>query len=111
MYPHPSPISSSSDTPYPTLFSINHSIKPIHNPLTQSKRWVTTDNGKIWTSSGVTAGMDCFLAFLEEAYGTNENGVSWADQASASMEYVRVKDPQNDPFAVLNGVEDVPSVE
>ena len=74
-------------------------------------RWVVTDNSKIWTSSGVSAGMDCFLAFLEEVYGSDEKGVSWADRISQSMEYTRVRDWKDDPFAERYGVEDVPAKE
>lgn len=77
----------------------------------QKCRWVVTDEGKIWTASGVSAGMDCFLAFLEEVYGTDGNGVSWADQISASMEYTRARDSKQDPWAEVHGVEDVPPTE
>lgn len=70
-----------------------------------------TDDGKIWTSSGVSAGMDCFLAFLEEVYGVDEKGVSWADRISASMEYTRAKDSRVDPWAEFHKVEDVPPTE
>jgi hypothetical protein len=55
--------------------------------------------------------MDCFLAFLEEAYGTDEKGVSWADQVSAGMEYTRERDSKADPWAEVHGVQDVPPKE
>jgi transcriptional regulator GlxA family with amidase domain len=69
-----------------------------------------SDDGKIWTSSGVSAGTDCFLSFLEKVYGGDDSGVSFADQVSAGMEYTRVKDWKNDPWAEVHHVQDVPPV-
>ena len=55
-------------------------------------RWVR--DGNIFTSSGVSAGMDMALAVLEDCLGTDaaRDAVRWA-------EYVRNPDPTNDPFA------------
>lgn len=70
-------------------------------------RWVVSDSSKLWTTSGVSAGTDGFLALLEHIYGNGENGKSYADMISDGMEWTRVKDPKDDPFAKQNKVEDV----
>lgn len=58
-------------------------------------RWVVSgENRKIWTTSGVSAGIDGFLALLEEIYG---EGV--ADEACRQMEYTRARNPGDDPWA------------
>ena len=51
------------------------------------------------------------LAFVEEVYGTDDDGNSWADKISASMEYTRAKDSKQDPWAEVHSVEDVPPQE
>ncbi|WEW59136.1 hypothetical protein PRK78_004605 [Emydomyces testavorans] len=58
-------------------------------------RWVT--DGNIWTSAGVSAGIDLMLAFLDAVYGT-ETGKMIAD----GMEYERTLDWRDDPFAKKN---------
>jgi transcriptional regulator GlxA family with amidase domain len=60
-------------------------------------RWVV--DGNIWTSSGVTAGMDLVFAWIAEVWGEEMAG-SIADQS----EYERNKDAGNDPFAEKYGV-------
>ncbi|KAJ3881600.1 class I glutamine amidotransferase-like protein [Lentinula edodes] len=55
-------------------------------------RWVV--DGNIWTASGVTAGMDSALAFVEEVYGKDQ-----AEKIAGEMEYERHEDPSWDPFA------------
>jgi transcriptional regulator GlxA family with amidase domain len=60
-------------------------------------RWVV--DGNIWTSSGVTAGMDLIFAWIAEVWGEETAG-SIADQS----EYERNKDAGNDPFAEKYGV-------
>ncbi|KAI1452119.1 class I glutamine amidotransferase-like protein [Annulohypoxylon moriforme] len=55
-------------------------------------RWVP--DGNIWTSSGISAGIDMMFAFVAEHYG-EEIAAALADDA----EYVRNTDPENDPFA------------
>ncbi|EFR05488.1 DJ-1/PfpI family protein [Nannizzia gypsea CBS 118893] len=55
-------------------------------------RWVA--DGNIWTSSGVSAGIDLMFAFLDAVYGT-----VLSNQVSEGMEYVRNVDWRNDPFA------------
>ncbi|KAK0653608.1 Isonitrile hydratase [Lasiodiplodia hormozganensis] len=58
-----------------------------------SARW--TVDGNIWTSSGVTAGMDVSLAWIAEVYGADV-----AQTVAMNMEYVWVDDASADPFAV-----------
>ncbi|KAG0159920.1 hypothetical protein PDIDSM_7447 [Penicillium digitatum] len=60
-------------------------------------RWVI--DGKIWSSSGVSAGIDVTFAWIEEVYGSE-----LARKISDSMEYTRHKDPTHDPFAELYGL-------
>ena len=55
-------------------------------------RWVV--DGKFRTSSGISAGIDMALAFVEEACGSEA-----ADKASMQMEYIRNRDSGYDPFA------------
>lgn len=60
-------------------------------------RWVV--DGNVWTSSGVSAGIDAVLAFIEHTYGPEE-----ADFITNEMELERQRDPSWDPFAVLYGL-------
>lgn len=60
-------------------------------------RWVV--DGNIWTSSGVSAGMDAAFAFVREVYGSEE-----ADKLAVTLEYQRHEDPNWDPFAELHGL-------
>ncbi|POM81682.1 Hypothetical protein PHPALM_313 [Phytophthora palmivora] len=57
-------------------------------------RWV--QDGKIWTSSGVTAGMDMAHAFMVSMYGENV-----ATAMARYMENVPNTDPNDDPFATV----------
>lgn len=57
-------------------------------------RWV--EDGNIWTSSGISAGIDMTFAFVERQYGRDI-----ADDVTRSSEYVRNKDPKVDPFAAM----------
>ncbi|KAF5128556.1 Isonitrile hydratase [Metarhizium anisopliae] len=54
-------------------------------------RWV--NDGNIWTSSGVSAGIDMMYAYVTELYGENV-----AAYIAKDMEYVRNTDASNDPF-------------
>jgi transcriptional regulator GlxA family with amidase domain len=58
-------------------------------------RWVEDNSGPvpIWSSSGVTAGMYLMYHFIEHAYGAGN-----ATEVERNLEYVRNKDPNNDPF-------------
>ena len=58
----------------------------------QEARWV--EDGKIWTSSGVTAGIDQMYAFVAALHG---EGV--AEAIAERSEYVRNKNASVDPFA------------
>ncbi|KAF7586246.1 hypothetical protein BBP40_009197 [Aspergillus hancockii] len=60
-------------------------------------RWVP--DGNIWTSSGVSAGIDVTLAWIEEVFGKEV-----AEKIAHGMEYIRHEDPNDDPFAKLNGL-------
>ena len=60
-------------------------------------RWV--EDGKFFTSSGVSAGMDMSLALIARLLGqeTAEKGANWA-------EYEWHKDANRDPFAKIHGL-------
>jgi len=60
-------------------------------------RWV--HDGTFYTSSGVSAGMDMSLAVIEHLLDA-----AAADDAAIHSEYVRQRDPDNDPFALHFGV-------
>lgn len=55
-------------------------------------RWVV--DGKFRTSSGISAGIDMALAFVEDTCGPEA-----ADRASRQMEYICNRDSGYDPFA------------
>lgn len=60
-------------------------------------RWVV--DGNIWTSSGVSAGIDVTFAFIGAVYGAEV-----ADEVATMLEYERHTDPSWDPFAELAGL-------
>lgn len=60
-------------------------------------RWVV--DGNIYTASGVTAGIDMTLAFIQDVYGKEH-----ADEIADRLEYERVLDSRLDVFAAKNGV-------
>lgn len=55
-------------------------------------RWAV--DGNVWTSSGISAGIDMTYAFIGSQYGEDV-----ADTIAHASEYVRNKDPAVDPFA------------
>lgn len=57
-------------------------------------RWVA--DGKAWTSSGITAGIDMMYAFVAEQYGDDVAGA-----IAKQSEYIRNLDPNDDPFSSL----------
>ena len=57
-------------------------------------RWVK--DGKFYTSSGVSAGIDMTLGFLCDIYGCEKSKTIACD-----IEYIWNADKENDPFAVL----------
>jgi len=67
-------------------------------------RWVV--DGNIWTTSGVSAGTDGMIAWIEQVYGGDK-----ADEVVLEMEYFRNPNPNDDPFAALDGDKDVPPVD
>ncbi|KZL64179.1 dj-1 family protein [Colletotrichum incanum] len=77
-----------------------------HGPITywvDSARWVVDDN--IYTTSGVSAGIDRTLAYVEEVFGKAR-----ADDLALEIGYLRVSDSRNDPFTEIWDVTDVPPV-
>ncbi|MDR1377857.1 MAG: DJ-1/PfpI family protein [Synergistaceae bacterium] len=59
----------------------------------KSARWVA--DGKYYTSSGVSAGIDMTLGFIADL-----RGKATAAEAARQMEYVWNEDKENDPFAL-----------
>lgn len=59
-------------------------------------RW--TVDGKVWTSSGVAAGLDAIFAFVEEVYGPAAAG-----HIQGLLEYDRHMDPNWDPWSEKYG--------
>ena len=55
-------------------------------------RWVR--DGNVWTSSGISAGIDMTYAFVADQYGEDT-----ADAIAKSSEYERNKDSTRDHFA------------
>ncbi|TPX16104.1 uncharacterized protein E0L32_004099 [Thyridium curvatum] len=60
-------------------------------------RWV--EDGKVWSSSGVAAGMDMAYAFLSHFYGTDR-----VNNTMNGIEYAPHTDPNWDPFSVVHKV-------
>lgn len=63
----------------------------------RAARWVK--DGTIYTSSGVSAGIDMALAVIGDILGSKA-----AQDAAGWAEYIRNPDPSNDPFAVAGGI-------
>ncbi|KAK7427285.1 hypothetical protein QQZ08_006221 [Neonectria magnoliae] len=59
-------------------------------------RWVTS--GNIWTSSGISAGIDMMYAFVASQFGEDI-----ASDIAIQSEYVRNTDPKRDDFAQYSG--------
>ncbi|KAI1766295.1 class I glutamine amidotransferase-like protein [Hypoxylon sp. FL1150] len=59
-------------------------------------RWVT--DGNVWTSSGISAGIDMMYAFVADQFGEDV-----AQELADAAEYVRNTDPGVDPFAAEAG--------
>jgi putative intracellular protease/amidase len=57
-------------------------------------RWVV--DGKYYTSSGVTAGMDMSLGFIELIHGS-----ALAEQVAKDIEYCWIRDKDNDSFVAI----------
>ena len=67
-----------------------------HTTWIPNARWVEDYSSEppIWSSSGVTAGLDLMLHWVEQKYN-KEN----ATNIAKFMEHVRIRDPSYDPFA------------
>lgn len=63
-------------------------------------RWVVS--GNVWTTSGVSAGIDGMVALVGEVYGEGTAG-----KVCDAVEHSRVRDAGDDPFAEMNGCRDV----
>lgn len=63
-------------------------------------RWV--DSGRVWTTSGVSAGADGVLKWIESL--TSKETVT---KVVNSMEWIRAESADDDPFAKIFGCEDV----
>ena len=61
-------------------------------------RWVVNDDRKIWTSSGITAGIDMAKAFL--AYLTIEE---YANEMAKNLEWTACEEG-DDEFAAVHGL-------
>ncbi|SPQ27683.1 b2707364-5b90-458d-a729-c6cb5d7aed9b [Thermothielavioides terrestris] len=66
-------------------------------PMGPNVKWVSparwVEDGKVWTSSGVTAGLDLTFAFVRAKY---ENGTAIADAVAGTMEHVMDMDWRDD---------------
>ena len=60
-------------------------------------RWAR--DGNIWTSSGVSAGLDAMFAFVATHWGEDV-----AKDLAKTLEYERHEDPSWDPFADMYGL-------
>ena len=72
-------------------------------PLAPNVEWVKqarwVQDGKFYTSSGVSAGMDMALAVMADLFG-----MELADRIALGCEYEWQKDPTRDPFAKSAGL-------
>jgi putative intracellular protease/amidase len=68
-----------------------------HVDWVKEARWV--EDGKFFTSSGVSAGMDMALAVMADLFG-----MEMADRIALGCEYEWHKDASRDPFAKLAGL-------
>ena len=74
-----------------------------HGPNTwwhSQARWVV--DGNIWSSSGVSAGMDVTLAWIQSIWGT-----AVAEDLALGAEYDWHRDPSWDPFSLKWNISDV----
>ena len=65
-------------------------------------RWIR--DGKVWTSSGVSAGIDATLAWVAAEFGE-----ALATDIANDMEFTRAISPSHDPFSDIYKCEDVPA--
>ncbi|KAJ1325682.1 cyclohexyl-isocyanide hydratase [Microdochium nivale] len=67
-------------------------------------RWV--HDGNVYTSAGVSAGIDATLQFINDIWGTET-----ADRIGNAIEHVRHRTPDDDPFAEHFGAVDIPPLQ
>jgi transcriptional regulator GlxA family with amidase domain len=67
-------------------------------------RWVA--DGNIWTTSGVSAGLDGVVAWMHSLLPKDV-----VNRITEIMEYSPVESADNDPFAAMSGCKDVPPKE
>ncbi|KAH6652436.1 DJ-1/PfpI family protein [Truncatella angustata] len=77
------------------------SLGPKVNWIAQA-RWI--QDGNIWTSSGVSAGIDVTLAWVASQFGENT-----ASEIANTMEFTRASSSSDDPFAAMYDCKDVPA--
>lgn len=65
-------------------------------------RWVR--DGNTWTASGVTAGIDAMLAWVESEFGKD-----MATTLANTLEFERAESSSDDPFSVMHDCKDVPA--
>lgn len=70
-----------------------------HTRWIAQARWVV--DGNVWTSSGVSAGIDATFAWIKHVWGEDV-----AEEVANHMEYERHLDASWDPFAVVHGLVD-----
>jgi transcriptional regulator GlxA family with amidase domain len=63
-------------------------------------RWV--QDGNVWTSSGVSAGIDATLSWIASVYGDE-----YAEEMADMTEFVRSKGESDDPFAAKYVCQDI----
>jgi transcriptional regulator GlxA family with amidase domain len=63
----------------------------------KTARWV--QDGRVWTSSGVAAGIDMALALIAQLWDP-----ATAEQIAGRTEYDWHRDPTWDPFAAIHGL-------
>lgn len=76
---------------------------------TAKARWVVS--GNIWTTSGVSAGIDGMLAFLGTTYGHLWEKTDIGETLANAIEHTRAADSSDDPFAAIFGAADVPPMQ
>lgn len=69
-------------------------VKSIRHKVTWKAKARWTVDGKYYTSSGISAGMDMALGFVSNVLGTDH-----AERIAQEMEYEWNSDPDNDKFA------------
>lgn len=81
-------IATSNKKAWEWVISVNQNVK-----WQKNARWC--DDGKFYTSSGVSAGIDMSLGFISDILGYEK-----AKMIANMIEYIWNEDKQNDPFAI-----------